>query len=611
MAVFDATTFGVRFKVDFANDDPVAKLGQLIARLKTVGIDSAGTQKILSQFFATLAGEATMLNKPLNDVAATFEKLRDTMKATGTLTKGAQDAATRAARAQILGNQHAASTDPLREALFADYQEGNSKFNPPGSGPAWLRGTQNIARMISYVDQLRRAMVGFVEQNAKASRELYMMAQQAQASIEEIAKLGGALEAFGGRNGKAADERRQFEVEMAKMQRGEGVGGKYIDVARLYGIKFHPNDFAAQQMEWAKFLSDPTRSRTDKAGFINMMGFDASQVALYSRGPDFVKREQALQAELSSNSKKAAEATVEYTRSMQHLSAAWENLKNGALAPLLEILTPIIEGLSTLFKTINQIPVIRKIVGILMLFFGALVAVAMPIAKVAALFRMAGVESMKASPKLQGLINKIKNLGATATTSGGKTTTGIGGLAKGMVLVEAIMGLMGGLYSHAKGDHADGNKTIGMGIGSALGTWGGAKLGAIIGTFIAPGVGTAIGGLLGTIIGAFAGGSLGSVGADAINRSMGVRDRDDGAQEVTTREINESVEQINRNAAMMVNSYSKNGGDTNYSRFEIAHVEVKVEGNGADPVAIANAVPGAMRNELRNVAVDMAPKGVA
>ena len=592
MAVFDATTFGVRFKVDFANDDPVAKLGQLIAQLKTVGIDSAGTQKTLSQFFATLAGEATMLNKPLNEVAATFEKLRDTMKATGTLTKGAQDAATRAARAQILGNQHAASTDPLREALFADYQEGNSKFNPPGSGPAWLRGTQNIARMISYVDQLRRAMVGFVEQNAKASRELYMMAQQAQASVEEIAKLGGAIEAFGGRKGKAADERRQFEVEMAKMQRGESLGGKYVDVARLYGVRFHPNDFAAQQMEWAKYLSNPNVSKTDKAGFISQMQFDASEVALYSRGPEFVKREQALQAELSSNSQKAADATVEYTRSMQHMSAAWENLKNGALAPVLEILTPIIEGMSNFFRAINKIPFIRKVTGFLVLLFGALVAVAMPIARVVATFRMAGFASNEASPKIDGLIQRIRKLGATATTSGGRTTTSIGGGAKGIAALVAAEGILSGVSSHAEGNHAQGNKEIGRGLGAAGGMLVGGKLGAMLGTIIAPGVGTAIGGVLGSLIGGFAGGWGGEKAADLMNAKTGTSD---------------SVSDVNRRAEMMSNSYSRYGRVTNNSEIDIKQIDINIDGGGNDSGEIAEAVV----NEFRNVVIDQRARGFA
>ena len=592
MAVFDATTFGVRFKVDFANDDPVAKLGQLIAQLKTVGIDSAGTQKTLSQFFATLAGEATMLNKPLNEVAATFEKLRDTMKATGTLTKGAQDAATRAARAQILGNQHAASTDPLREALFADYQEGNSKFNPPGSGPAWLRGTQNIARMISYVDQLRRAMVGFVEQNAKASRELYMMAQQAQASVEEIAKLGGAIEAFGGRKGKAADERRQFEVEMAKMQRGESLGGKYVDVARLYGVRFHPNDFAAQQMEWAKYLSNPNVSKTDKAGFISQMQFGASEVALYSRGPEFVKREQALQAELSSNSQKAADATVEYTRSMQHMSAAWENLKNGALAPVLEILTPIIEGMSNFFRAINKIPFIRKVTGFLVLLFGALVAVAMPIARVVATFRMAGFASNEASPKIDGLIQRIRKLGATATTSGGRTTTSIGGGAKGIAALVAAEGILSGVSSHAEGNHAQGNKEIGRGLGAAGGMLVGGKLGAMLGTIIAPGVGTAIGGVLGSLIGGFAGGWGGEKAADLMNAKTGTSD---------------SVSDVNRRAEMMSNSYSRYGRVTNNSEIDIKQIDINIDGGGNDSGEIAEAVV----NEFRNVVIDQRARGFA
>ena len=332
------------FNIDVDAEDPVSELGRVLKKCSDLKLGTAATDAVIQKFmesFGQLANSANYCAKPLETMVKNAEKLRDALKGNGIFSKDVARQLKDSVQAQTLN--YTRNQSPLNDLRRMDLLRNAGFDDNETNGLTSTSRMQRIARLTTYITSLSRSMFAFADRTAKANRELFLLASHAQSAVKDIASMGGALEAYGGTKGQAANEKRQFEIEMARMARGQGTGGKYIEAARLYGIEFKPNDFEAQQKEYIKFLSNPNVSKTDKVGFAALMGYDSHQVAMMSQGVEAYEKEVALQKSLHKNAEAAAEASQRYMVASQHLSAQIEDVKNAAMIPILKVLTPLKE----------------------------------------------------------------------------------------------------------------------------------------------------------------------------------------------------------------------------------------------------------------------------
>lgn len=365
MASFDGSDYGLGTTYTVKFDTQAKALKDLIGDLKNAGVGAAGIEAAIKAFIKQLS-HLDSSGKSVNAIKKEFNSLTTVISESGERVKKFMDVLTEAHGAQLkiaagatwnpkfdndgnyIGeklegegntneNNIASRADALAELAKRQEELDNKDKDASASR------LQRIGRLTTYIIALTRAMMAFVDKTAKANRELFLLASHAQSAVNDIAAMGGVLEAYGGTKGQAADRKRQYEIEMAKMKRGQGTGGNYMEASRLYGVEFIPNDYEAQRRAHIQYMSRKDVSDIDKIGFAALMGYDAHEVLMMKQGVAAYDKEIALQRSLHENAEAAAEASNRYMIASQHLEAQIEDIKNGAMIPILNILTPIKE----------------------------------------------------------------------------------------------------------------------------------------------------------------------------------------------------------------------------------------------------------------------------
>ena len=459
-----------------------------------------------------------------------------------------------------------------------------------GGGGGGASALLRIRRLALGFGMLVRSMNAFVESSARVNRELFLLAVNAQTSVSEIAKIGGAMEAYGGTKGEAANFMRSYELEMSKMSVGEGIGGKFLEASRKFGLKFIPNDFKAQERAIVEYLSSPNTSQRQRLGLAAELGLSSEQVSRYSRGLAEFDRENALQESYTKNADAAAKASDKYQRATQHLEAQIQDIKNGALVPILDILTPIKQ-----FMADHPVVAASYALGKEMFDLGT------KIVQVVAWMRMAGIGGGMAKGIAGALKDIFASSGSTKAPSPGGPPGGSGSSMSAAVLgASAIAGALTGSMQVAIGadtykETAETHNILYDYVKSrqvAMAMWvkdyareqGDSELVDRVQDF-------------------------------ASKQKKGLR-RDNSFELIQFTifdDIKQSVVAIDRNVELMVSRMGKNGSgksDVGHG-ITIERIDINVESEATDPEEVAEAVQERLMLEMRNVIQSIDPGGEA
>ena len=188
-----------------------------------------------------------------------------------------------------------------------------------------------------------QALRKFADECTNINFKLSTLAMTAGMSVARLSQLGNAYRVFGGTAADAARGEKSYELEMERRRRGQGDGGVYAEAMRRYGIVFNPNeryqDWFKKVIKWSESLGN---GRAADAARINMKaiaGLSDAEFRIMKGGMAAYEREQAMMAPYAPVAQEASEAAAELKKSTEHLTVAWENLKNKALIALKPILS--------------------------------------------------------------------------------------------------------------------------------------------------------------------------------------------------------------------------------------------------------------------------------
>ena len=579
------------FNIDLDTKDAVDELNRVLKACHDLKLGTAATDVVVQKFMSTfgdLANSANYCSKPLEKMVDNAKRLRDELQSRGVYTKTVAKQLTDSVQAQTLNYtlNPSAFNDLKRKDLLYDngFDDGGGGVGGGGRGVPLYRSVTKYASAIRLVtQQINR----FLTEIAKTNREILLLSYNTQMAVRDIASMGGAMEAYGGTKGMAANFAHGFEVERAKMLVGEGMGGKFMEAARLWGVEWHPESFEEQERAIVRRLSDPNLTRTQRIGIQNTLGLSKEQMSRYSRGIEEFERENAIQKELHKNTEELSKASDRYLRSQQHMKAAYEDMRAQYMMIAMDIGGPLMETLSS-FSQWCRDDSVGKWVGGLVVAGKELVDLAPKIGMFFMALKMGGFLKNVVSGGGGGFAGGMGG-GARVPAGAGGGGGGLGGAVGGIgAVVGAGVGLM--------------NEAAILDIRGLLNSWFALWVVAHGGTQTKSAAITMANAALEDL----PGWGLGNASA---KQKMFL------AENFAMENYYRQAE--NRYALMdyknRINETRHGGGAGGSSpesaKITIERIDISVSSDSADPTAVANAVHEQLLNEMRNVVVRLEPGG--
>lgn len=588
MASFDGSDYGLgaTYTLTFDFNTQVDALKTIIKDMKAAGYGAAGTRAAVKAFIEELR-TVDSSGKSIDDITKKFKELNKVLAKSGYAGLGSSVKA--ALDAQIDTKQLNIIRGTGRN--IAEKEDALAKF--PDGGVRGIPPIMRITRIVSAVRGLTSHILKGAEAIAKVNREVLLLSYNTQLAVREITAMGGALEAYGGTKGEAANFLRSHEVELAKMMVGQGTGGKFMEGARLWGVEYIPDDPKEQMRAIVRALSDPNRSNIEKIGIANTYGLSKEQVSQMSRGIEVYDKEIALQERFAQNADAMAKASDNYLRSQQHLQAAYKDMKDGVVAPLLDLASPMVEWLSGVTAWCKENPVGKYFIGPLVVAGKELADLAPKVVTFLGALRLAGLFKggggaggntwgtiVRNGTGAAGAVGSLAGVVGAVGSVGGAVMTGINGM---------ILNDMNSNVSGIRDDNwvAKGNK-------------------AVLGRFLKEG---------------FEKSGNGEMAAYILEMSNRFGQSANGAtmrqhlMELTQIKL---IETISLHTAQLVDfargkekaGKGEGGGESLAAKVTIEQIDILVNSDSADPAEVANAVHEQLLREMREVVVSLEAGGM-
>lgn len=595
---------GTTYTIDF--DTQTDNLVKVINEIKKLKLGAVGSEAAIKAFCAAL-GHVDSSGKSVSDIKKNFEGVVKELEKAKSLSAGVMQTLKGSMDAQLKKAVTATVTTykkdkngnliPVIKSFLQDTDENNigtradalnSLFGGGGAGGG--RGVPLYRAVTKYASAIRlvtQQINRFLTEIAKTNREILLLSYNTQMAVRDIASMGGAMEAYGGTKGMAANFAHGFEVERAKMLVGEGMGGKFMEAARLWGVEWHPESFEEQERAIVRRLSDPNLTRTQRIGIQNTLGLSKEQMSRYSRGIEEFERENAIQKELHKNTEELSKASDRYLRSQQHMKAAYEDMRAQYMMIAMDIGGPLMETLSS-FSQWCRDDSVGKWVGGLVVAGKELVELAPKIGMFFMALKMGGFLKNVVSGGGGGFAGGMGG-GARVPAGAGGGGGGLGGAVGGIgAVVGAGVGLM--------------NEAAILDIRGLLNSWFALWVVAHGGTQTKSAAITMANAALEDLPGW-------GLGTASAKQKMFLAEN--FAMENYYRQAG------NRYALMdyknRINETRHGGGAGGSSpesaQITIERIDISVSSDSADPTAVANAVHEQLLNEMRNVVVRLEPGG--